>query len=236
MLCKYRALKVETALRQTGATQVRSGPFEGVQLPKVSEGSHVPKLLGAYEQDLHPILAHLPARGYEAVINIGCAEGYYTVGLARLLPDATVYAFDTNPEARRLCRQTAALNSVAERVRIGEQFSTSDFEPFAGTACFVLCDIEGAELEVLQPSRAPALATMDLVVEVHDDVHAGCGHEIRRRFEATHHIETIRFGTRQVDAFPELSALENLDQLLAFWEWRLTGNHWLWMQAEHSAP
>jgi hypothetical protein len=231
LLCKYRVLKIGQSLEEGGGMRVRSGPFEGLQFPAVSEGSYVAKLLGSYEQELHPIIMQVPEQAYDAVINIGCAEGYYAVGLARMLPAMTIYAYDIDAAARQLCRTTAEVNGVAERVVIGEHFAASDFEAFSGKRCFVLCDIEGAELEILRPSEAPALADMDLLVEVHDELRPGCREEVTRRFEPTHDIQPLRFGTRQVDAFPELATLENLDQLLAFWEWRLAGNAWLWLPA-----
>jgi len=53
-----------------------------------------------------------------AVITVGCAEGYYAVGLARLFPQAAIFAFDTDPKAQLICRQTASLNQVDDRVTV----------------------------------------------------------------------------------------------------------------------
>jgi hypothetical protein len=65
---------------------VESGPFAGMKyLPGFCEGI-LPKLLGSYEQELWPALHSIASLPIQAVINIGCAEGYYAVGLARLLP------------------------------------------------------------------------------------------------------------------------------------------------------
>ena len=95
------------------------GPFQGMRFgSRAAEGCYLPKLLGCYEHELHPIIARLPRRGYRRVVNIGCAEGYYAVGLARLLPTATVLAFDSTAGARKLCAELAALNGVAERIAI----------------------------------------------------------------------------------------------------------------------
>jgi hypothetical protein len=60
----------------------------------IAEGCAVPKLLGCYEQELHPALNRAIDTDYGVILNIGCAEGYYPVGLARVLPTAHVIAFD----------------------------------------------------------------------------------------------------------------------------------------------
>jgi len=245
LLCKHRSQVIGNTLADAG-TRVRSGPFAGLEiLPPyhdplgaiqepagVSEGCYVPKLLGCYEQDLHPVLAALPSHGYQAIVNIGCAEGYYAVGLARLCRLA-VDAYDIDPAARRLCAELADRNRVT--VRLGAVFTPEDFARYAGRRTFVLCDIEGGERELCDPERAPALRELDLLVEVHDEFVSGIARELERRFAPSHEVEAIRFGPRDPSAFTELAELDNLDQLLALWEWRLAGNHWLWLRARQPA-
>ena len=72
----------------------QSGPFAGMSC--ISEAicsSLVPKLLGSYESELHQVLNQILETDYQNVIDIGCAEGYYAVGLALRLPNARVYAW-----------------------------------------------------------------------------------------------------------------------------------------------
>src|SRR5918997_1281919 len=73
---------------------VQAGPFRGMRYsPRLTASdtllSHtlLPKLVGCYEVELHDTLAAVFKRKYRQVINIGCAEGYYAVGLALNLPD-----------------------------------------------------------------------------------------------------------------------------------------------------
>ena len=79
------------------------------------------------------------------MIDVGCAEGYYAVGLARMMPGVTVHAFDSQAKARAACAELAARNGVADRIVIGERFEPDGFEAFKGRRCLVLVDIEGAE-------------------------------------------------------------------------------------------
>ena len=188
---------------------------------KVSEGCFIPKLLGCYEQELHHVANSIAETGYKNVVNIGCAEGYYAVGLTRLLPEEIkTYAYDINPEARRICKEVAIINGVENRIEIAGEFKSEDFEVFAREKSLLICDIEGAELELLNPEETPALAKVDILVELHDSLNQEISKPIMQRFEPSHTIEFIETGSRDINEYPDLHALEHLDQLLAFWEWR----------------
>jgi len=100
---------------------VQFGPFAGMRLPDESSwsgGDGSSKLLGCYEQELHSTVEKAIARQPEVLINIGCAEGYYAVGLARRLPTAQVFAFDTDEKAQSICRLAAQLNGVENQLVI----------------------------------------------------------------------------------------------------------------------
>ena len=98
----------------------------------------------------------------------------------------------------------------------------------------VLCDIEGAEEELLDPDLAPALRKLDIIVESHECLRPGITQKLLSRFEATHTIELIEDnGSRQLDNPPAWFAkLSHLDQLLATWEWRSGPTPWLVMRAK----
>ncbi len=99
---------------------VHSGPFCGMRYIAEAAGSVlVPKLVGCYELEIREAVESALSMPYDTIVNVGCAEGYYAVGCAIRLPRAKVFAFDTDPYARRLCRQLAALNEVGERVKVG---------------------------------------------------------------------------------------------------------------------
>src|SRR6266576_2433358 len=100
---------------------VANGPFEGMRYPAAeSYGSMIlPKLLGSYESELHRALEELFANRYSAILDIGCAEGYYAVGLGLRFARAHIYAFDTSPKARQMCAEMATLNGLGSRIHIG---------------------------------------------------------------------------------------------------------------------
>jgi len=197
---------------------VRRGPFEGMRYPRRrGDIVHLAKLLGAYECELHPALDLLVSRAPALVVNVGAGDGFYAVGLARLLPEADVLAVDPDPLAQRACRETAELNGVASAVRFAERLDaealqrvltaagTDAAEARAPRRALCVVDCEGYEDELLDPARAPALAHADILVETHDFARAGVHARLTARFTGTHRVERIAIAARVASAFPELS-------------------------------
>jgi len=232
LLAKWRAQILENTFAAREGRVVHSGPFKGMNYDvKATEGAGMARLLGCYEASLIPVFEAIIARAYPQILDVGCAEGYYAVGLARRMPDVQVLAHDTNPKAQDTCRALAALNGVAERVQVGGTIDHSGFDRCKDQKTLVLCDIEGAEAQLLDPHAAPGLQKADILVEVHDCFDAGLSDRIAKRFAATHKVERIG---RSVDmsALPDwMEDLSDLDRVLCVWEWRMGPTPWLWMQA-----
>ena len=235
LLAKWRSELIRNELLRRQGTRVLSGPFAGMDfLPRSAEGCHVAKLLGCYEQPLHPFIERAVRSGYEVVLNVGCAEGYYAVGLARRMPVARVHAFDLDPRAREACAGLAEKAGVADRVEVRDEFRTADFADYAGRRVLLLCDIEGAEKALLDPADAPALRGIDLIVECHD----GAAKVLMDRFAPSHDVAAVvDDGLRRLENAPAwFRQLAHLDQLLATWEWRGAATPWLVMRARARRP
>ncbi|BBK43608.1 hypothetical protein STVA_36280 [Allostella vacuolata] len=237
MLSRWRQTMIRNHLLARYHGTVLSGPFAGLTgLTEVMEGCHVPKLLGSYERELHAVVERIIGTPYDVVVNVGCAEGYYAVGMARRMPAARFHAFDTNPGAQAACRRLIERNDLAGRIDVGGTLAGADFARYAGGRAIVVCDIEGAEKDLLDPVAHPALAAMDVLVECHDCFTPGLSEVIARRFRATHRIELHR---RQVlpfampDSFDRAS---DLDRMLALWEWRSGPTPWLFMTVARPSP
>lgn len=235
LLSKWRSVLIQNTLLQQNGTVVMQGPLQGLDfLPQSAEGCHIAKLLGCYEQPLQPFIEEAINAQYPIILNIGCAEGYYAVGMARRMPNTKVLAFDLNPTAQTTCAELAAKNGVVDRLQVGALFKPEDFAAYAGQRVLVLCDIEGAEGELLNPQAAPAMAGMDMIVESHECLKPGITQALIERFKATHHITCVTDdGQRQLKSPPAWFVnLAHLDQLLATWEWRSGPTPWLVMRAK----
>ena len=234
LLCKWRCLLIQDQFLQQHGTIVIGGPFAGMDfLTKSAEGCHIPKLLGCYEQPLHAFIEQAIAGAYPNVVNIGSAEGYYAVGMASRMPYTKVFAYDRNPIAQEVCEDLARKNRVSNRISLGKSFDKSDFSTFAGKKTLVICDIEGAELELLDPTHSPELLRMDLIVESHECLIPGVTQALIERFRQSHSIELVKDdGLRALNTTPDwFVALPHLDQLIATWEWRSGPTPWLVMHS-----
>ena len=234
LLSKWRSVLIQNTLLKHQGTVVMQGPLAGMDfLPQSAEGCHIAKLLGCYEQPLQPFIEEAIVNAYPTILNIGCAEGYYAVGMAKRMPSTQVLAFDLNPKAQEVCTALAKKNAVSDRVKVGALFKSEDFEAYGGQKVLVLCDIEGAEKDLLNPEIAPALKGMDLIVESHECLLPGITQLLINRFKDTHQITLVQDnGQRQLNDAPQwFNNLAHLDQLLATWEWRSGATPWLVMKA-----
>jgi len=234
-IAAYRIALLKQPLTETLHSTVQSGPFAGMTfLDRVSEGAYFPKLLGSYEAELHGMIEQVCTAGYDTVANIGCAEGYYAVGLARRMPDARIHAFDIDVRARQLCGELAAMNGVADRVEICGELTGPDFATFADRRVLVLCDIEGAEADLLDPNRYPALRSMDLLVEIHSISGAWTSDVLYPRFEDSHTITERQPEPRLATQYPALAELNPVDQFFALLE-RTDQTRWAFFAAAEAA-
>lgn len=199
--------------RRSGG-EVISGPFLGMKYVNTSVGSeYVAKLLGTYELELNTIIQDLVSHDFQTIVDIGAAEGYYAVGMARQCTNCHVIAFEANKHGRELLEQMALLNGVRDRVRIEgfcEPMSLGDTLLNSGRT-LVIMDVEGGEKILLDPMVAPELLYAHIIVEIHDFVDLELGELILQRFKNSHHIQDIAIEERSLNNYPfEIPALAGI--------------------------
>jgi len=230
LLVKWRSQLLANTLLSLDGTTVQTGPFAGMDyLNYATEGALVARLLGCYESELHPHFLAFAREGLERIVDIGCAEGYYAVGLARLMPQVQVHAFDISEAARSACEALARKNGVADRVSVAGEFRGEDFARFQGRT-LVLVDIEGAELDLLDPGIYPALRTLPIIVETHPGFRKDATEILTQRFQPSHHVQRVDHAPA-APAMPKwMDQTNHLDLILALWEWRNAPTPWLVMR------
>jgi hypothetical protein len=226
-----RAAIINTLL-QTHGGDVISGPFAGMKLlPEASwgDGDLPPKLLGCYEAELHPSIAKAISRAPDVIVNIGCAEGYYAIGMARLLPRARVLAFELSESGQDICRRAAAANLVDGRVRVAGKCDVEQLGQILaqGGRHLLIVDCEGAELELLDPLRVPNILNCDMIIECHDFAKPGITQTLVNRLQASHEVESVIESARDPNQFASLRGWQSLDRWIAINEGRPVTMNWL---------
>jgi hypothetical protein len=136
----------------------------------------------------------LLCRHPDVIIDIGCAEGYYAVGLALRLPSTTVHAYDTDEEARALCLSMANQNGVSERVHVHALMDTEELLRVSEiNRCLIISDCEGYESHLFaNREMAIRLASHDLIIETHDFLDIEISERIEEVFQETHTVTRIQ--------------------------------------------
>jgi hypothetical protein len=198
-----------------------------------ADKSLLPRLLGTYECEVHGAVERLCESRPDVIVVAGAGEGYYAVGLARRLPDATVIAYDGFRWARYLLRQMVARNSVADRVRINGLVTPDELERDIQPAKrpVLVCDVDGFEFELVDPERVPALTRTSILMETHEHLVPGLTAEIHRRFSSTHKIERFQQRRRTLQDLPSQIPLRGEDALWAMdeYQFRSVEQFWLYM-------
>jgi hypothetical protein len=210
--------------------RVAKGPFAGMRLDYEALTIHgAPKFLGTYEQELHSAVEHAISLNPGVVLNVGCGVGYYAVGFALRLPNASVIAADPDPKAIKAAQHNAALNNVRvsgvgiiNRGQLGRYLTKS--------GSLIVMDCAGAEFKLLDPVRDPVLWRTHILVEIHPGF--GNESELAEQFANTHNIERIEpADRRRSDIPPQL--IPNVDTAAAAVKERTTSKGWLYMSARN---
>jgi hypothetical protein len=216
-----RGLWAASGIAVPGDVVVR-GPFAGMRYP-ADRVSSVAKRLGAYESELHPWLAEALAARPARFVDVGAADGFYAVGFARA--GIPVEAFELAPTARRETEALAELNGVA--LTLHGKATSATLARTALDRALLLCDCEGAEVDILTPDVVARLRTATVIVEVHDWLRPGTEHTLLERFAATHAPERLVPTARDPSAYPELEGLSTDERVRAVDEGRGGLTPWL---------
>ncbi|MBN7817547.1 class I SAM-dependent methyltransferase [Algoriphagus pacificus] len=229
---KYKSLITST---------VKRGPFKGLKYPFIHaiHSTIFPKLLGFYEMELHEVLKKIAPKPYRTILDVGCAEGYYAVGLAKLFPDSRIYAVDINPQALEQVKSLAKHNGIKE----GEGFLLMEgiteeflFNLDPQEKHLIFSDCEGYELTLFSEEVIGFLNNSDFIIECHDFVMPGISDLLQERFLKTHHVQLIKsiddiFRYRHIED-PEMKKIPLQDMIKLLEEKRPNQMEWLFCEAK----
>ena len=200
---RQRELTLAISLFPKHPRRVMYGPFKGLcyEPESLTSIEFARKLLGTYECELHSLfrsIAHIP---YDRVVDIGTAEGYYAIGLMKLIPGCIVYGFEIDDARRALCMANAHANGVVNRLHLQGACSHDTLREVLEGAQrpLIVADCSGHELTLLLMDRIPQLTHADVLIELHEFNTDGptVAETVRTRFSATHEITFINLRPRK---------------------------------------
>jgi precorrin-6B methylase 2 len=229
-ICRQRAALIGEHLWQQTGRRVLTGPFAGMLLPEQhswGSGDKAPKMLGCYEEELHDALEKAIQREPKLVVNVGCAEGYYAVGLGRRIPNVRVVAFDLHDAARRVCEESARENAVTA-LEVRDACTPEGLVALcARQRTLVVMDCEGGELSLISPATVAGLRQADVIVECHDFANPSTTAAVHEALSRYHDVECVIEGARNPNRYEALRQLPSADRWLAVCEFRPSTMHWL---------
>jgi hypothetical protein len=191
--------------------KVVGGPFAGlVYVNEAAGSSYLIKLIGVYEEILHETITKVMNRGYSTMIDIGCAEGYYLIGIGRASKETKLIGYDIDKKALALTQELYNLNKLSNKLTLLENCTPEDLNSRIDGKTFLMCDAEGFEEEILNPAKSPVLAQVEtFLVELHDFAAPNIRHTLTERFKDTHTINVITFKNGDAEKYPFLREMKN---------------------------
>jgi hypothetical protein len=230
--CEQRRKELTELVCERTEHEVVHGIFEGMYiLPKWhwGDGDHVNKLLGLYENELYSAAQKEIDKNPKQVINLGCAEGYWGVGLCMKTVVPTVM-IDIVQAALDIAQENARLNGVENLCTFTTDGSVVNLRRLLQDEpnTFMFIDCEGYEAEFLKLEAVPELKTVSMIVEIHDDEYRpGLTQTLVDRFSASHDVEIISQGAKNPYIYP-IHDLGDHDKMLLCIEGRPRTMSWLY--------
>lgn len=208
--------------------RVLTGPFTGMRVPLHSpwrDGNESTKLLGVYEHELHSVIDHAIWRRPESIVVVGCAEGYYAVGMARLCKESTVLAYDINDECLEACKEASNINGAWIECLKG--INEPQMLPSGPERTLYIFDCEGTEEKLINLELCYNLRFSDMIIECHDFMKPGISLVIADRLSATHRVELIRPRLPDFSQFAFVKQCPSIMAVLMVVEKRPMPTYWL---------
>ncbi|GHB17078.1 hypothetical protein GCM10007094_00610 [Pseudovibrio japonicus] len=229
-ILKYRERLIEAHLLEHEAI-VRRGPFEGLKLATSgawNDGDVLTKVIGSYEQELHPYIIKIVEAHPSAMLNIGASDGFYALGMKRLLPDTRVYAYDIDENSRDVLKACADANGVS--VENLKDFSFSEMAAFeAYDSLAFIIDCEGCEVGV-ETIPSEVLGKSTFLIELHEFMIPGIEKRLSDFLSQTHEVTLIEEAPRNTKDYPETLQKPAIEGLILSCEFREGPMTWLYAQ------
>jgi hypothetical protein len=187
MLHKYFISKV----REKTGSQVYYGPFATLNIPEKLVGYlTIGEMLGTYESCLHETFNKIISMQPQHLMIVGSNHGYYTAGLSYTIQPKSIIAYEMDSHLAEISNEWWRVNQLSP-VTIKGEATEAEFRSMDGEVDFLLCDCEGAEDHLLDPTTFSWQKKSIILVELHDFYKPGITQRLIQKFKITHTTEIL---------------------------------------------
>jgi hypothetical protein len=233
---KMRRKRVSRKIFQHNRGIVQRGIFKGLVLDgrsNISQGPLGLKIYGLFEQEVVKKIEQLAP--YSDVVNIGAADGYFSLGMVKSGLAKRSICFEITKEGREAIVRNASINQVENKVvifgqadqNIGTFLQQAEFDPVNS---LVLCDIEGGEFDLFTRDFFEAINGASIIIELHDRIFLDSlepREKIINNIPAGYRHQVIRSKPPEWSGIEEIEALSDNDRALVTSEGRNLIGEWL---------
>lgn len=190
--------------------QVQSGLFKNLKLKKRSD--LYSKILGIYENQLHIYIKDAISKKPNLLINIGCGDGYYGLGISKIIPEIKSILVDINEDELNNCKENCLLNNL-KNIEFKNSISNNELKNLYenNNNIFFIIDAEGAEANLLEIDEN--FTNSNFLIECHDFIVPNITELLKNKFMFSHKIYEITDCQKTIDLeYLDLS----LDQKIFF--------------------
>lgn len=157
---------------------IATGPFRGIVM-NLSLRTQTQLYLGLYERETFRWIERL-SQNLDAAIDIGVAEGEFTLFFLKRTSAKRVWAFEPDREVIPLFRENLHLNGLADAARLelrhefvtessnNDEVALDTLATLVQPPCLIKVDTEGAEARILRGARALSnLPDIRWLIETH---------------------------------------------------------------------
>ncbi len=222
-------------LTQVFNRTVKYGPFAGMIFCEDYWWGSSDKgamLLGIYEQEILNSIMSVPSK-YKVFIDLGAADGYYSIGTLISKKFKVSYAFEMSAKGRDVIQKNAKLNNCGNKLHILGEATKNFYKDISKkelASSVILIDIEGAEFSLLDKDSFQNLKKSIIFIELHDWVSKDSKEKIAKLLSDAKpyfKISNITTTSRDLSKFPELSNYPDSDRWLIASEGRPKLMTWL---------
>lgn len=233
---KLRRRRVSKSLFDRYDGEVQRGPFAGIRMDRhnsASKGQLGLKIFGLYESVVVEAIEQFGP--FTDFINIGACDGYFTLGLLKSGLAKRSICFETVKSRQKAIRRYAENNDLGDRVvvlgtaneQIGRQIAEHEFKPHDS---LVICDIEGAEFDLLTENFLHQLEGSTMIIELHDRIREEpieLREKLISRLPEGYEHKILAWRPPNLDGITDFAELSDNDRALATSEGRKTQGEWL---------